>query len=79
MGVWYISLAFKQRPVSRHLQALRQEERLSQHSTLGSLSKGVFEPRTSTVTEAFFILIGLDTTKIVLLSVSSPACRDDLP
>jgi len=54
MGVWYISLAFKQRPVSCHLQALRQKDHLFQHSKLGCLSKGVFEPRSSTESEAFF-------------------------
>ena len=59
MGVWYISLAFKQRPVSRYLQALRQKDRLSQRSKLVSLSKGVFQPRTSIESEAFFLLTGL--------------------
>ena len=40
--------------------------------SLGSLSKDVFERRTSTGSEAFSLFICLDTTKFVLLSVFSP-------
>ena len=40
--------------------------------TLGSLSKDVFERRTSTGSEAFSLFIRLDTTKFVLLSFFSP-------
>ena len=36
---------------------------------LGSLSKGVFELRTSTGSEIFFILKYIDNTKLVLLSL----------
>ena len=36
---------------------------------LGSLSKGVFELRTSTRSEIFFILKYIDNTKIVFLSL----------
>ena len=39
---------------------------------LGSLSKNVFERRTSTGSEAFSLFICLDTTKFVLLSFFSP-------
>ena len=39
---------------------------------LGSLSKDVFERRTSTGSEAFSLFIRLDTTKFVLLSFFSP-------
>ena len=39
---------------------------------LGSLSKDVFERRTSTGSEAFSLFICLDTTKFVLLSFFSP-------
>ena len=38
---------------------------------MGTLSKGVFEQRTSTGNEAFPLLICLDATKFVLLSVST--------
>ena len=40
--------------------------------SLGSLSKDVFERRTSTGSEAFSLFICLDTTKFVLLSFFSP-------
>ena len=40
--------------------------------TIGSLSKDVFERRTSTGSEAFSLFICLDTTKFVLLSFFSP-------
>ena len=40
--------------------------------TVGSLSKDVFEGRTSTGSEAFSLFICLDTTKFVLLSFFSP-------
>ena len=36
---------------------------------LGSLSKGVFEPCTSTRSEIFFILKYIDNTKLVFLSL----------
>ena len=39
--------------------------------TLGTLSKDVFEPRTSTGSEAFSLFICLDTNKLVLLSFFS--------
>ena len=39
---------------------------------LGNLSKGVFEGRTSTGSENFFLLICLDTMKFVLLSSFTP-------
>ena len=39
---------------------------------LGSLSKDVFERRTSTGSEAFSLFICLDTTKFILLSFLSP-------
>ena len=39
---------------------------------IGSLSKDVFERRTSTGSEAFSLFICLDTTKFVLLSFFSP-------
>ena len=39
------------------------------HMILGSLSKGVFELRTSTRSEIFFILKYIDNTKIVFLSL----------
>ena len=40
--------------------------------TIGSLSKDVFERRTSTGSEVFSLFICLDTTKFVLLSFFSP-------
>ena len=40
-------------------------------SSIGSLSKDVFEPRTSTGSEAFSLFICLDTNKLVLLSFFS--------
>ena len=43
-----------------------------QTRTIGSLSKDVFERRTSTGSEAFSLFICLDTTKFVLLSFFSP-------
>ena len=43
---------------------------------LKGLSKGVFERRTSTGSESFSLLISLDATKFVLLSVYSE--RNDL-
>ena len=39
------------------------------HQSIGSLSKGVFERRTSTGSEVFFILKHLDAPKFVFLSV----------
>ena len=51
-----------------HTTAIRTQ----QHATLGSLSKDVFERRTSTGSEAFSLFICLDTTKFVLLSFFSP-------
>ena len=46
---------------------------LNRHrSPIGSLSKDVFERRTSTGSEAFSLFIRLDTTKFVLLSFFSP-------
>ena len=39
------------------------------HQSIGSLSKGVFERRTSTGSEVFFILKHLDAPKSVFLSV----------
>ena len=40
-------------------------------TTLGTLSKDVFEPRTSTGSEAFSLFICLDANKLVLLSFFS--------
>ena len=40
-------------------------------ATLGTLSKDVFEPRTSTGSEAFSLFICLDANKLVLLSFFS--------
>ena len=39
--------------------------------TIGTLSKDVFEPRTSTGSEAFSLFICLDANKLVLLSFFS--------
>ena len=44
----------------------------TQGGLIGSLSKDVFERRTSTGSEAFSLFICLDTTKFVLLSFFSP-------
>ena len=41
------------------------------NQTLGTLSKDVFEPRTSTGSEAFSLFICLDANKLVLLSFFS--------
>ena len=42
-------------------------------SGIGNLSKGVFEGRTSTGSENFFLLICLDAIKFVSLSFFTPA------
>ena len=50
----------------------RQRELQQSNKFIGSLSKDVFERRTSTGSEVFSLFICLDTTKFVLLSFFSP-------
>ena len=44
----------------------------ARYKVIGTLSKDVFERRTSTGSEAFSLFICLDTTKFILLSFLSP-------
>ena len=53
------------------LQRLRRQISLDYH-TIGSLSRDVFERRTSTGGELFSLLVCLDANKFVLLSFFSP-------
>ena len=53
------------------MKSLSQLYKTLRRTSIGNLSKNVFEPRTSTGSEAFSLLICLDANKFVLLSFFS--------
>ena len=53
------------------MKSLSQLYKTLRRMSIGNLSKNVFEPRTSTGSEAFSLLICLDANKFVLLSFFS--------